>query len=954
MLQRVLYVAIIVFSAIVSNAQTGTLKGNIKDGSTNEPIIAANVVIKGTSQGVAADLNGDFMISKVKAGTYDLIISFISYRSDTLKGITVYPDQTTVINHSLLEEVQQIAEVVVTGARVVDNDIAVITEIKKSDLVAVGISAQQITMSQDRDAAQVMKRIPGVTILNNRFVNVRGLSERYSTVLLNGVIAPSTEVDSRAFAFDLIPSSMIDRMLVYKSGSAELPGEFAGSVINIGTKSVIDENSLSINITGGYRVGTTGKDFYKEEGSNTDALGFDNGLRALPSSFPERNLRTLTQDLSNYNNRKLVTEAGAGLPNSWSPLLSTAAPDLRTTINFSKSAYIGENVKLGNITSLSYSNTRQHIAQDNYYYEAYDPATNAKVGRRYVFNDDRDSQNARIGLISNFILELNPSNKIEFRNLLNQQGNSQVTMRTGLEDVQNNEIKNLALNYYERAMYSGQLQGKHGLTDRLNLGWVLGYSTVSADQPDYRRIRSQRSIGSTDPFSVVIPPGASSFDAGRFYSELTENVYTHALNFDFKLNPEKEEEQQGKISAGYYLAKTERDFDARWFSYRWASNPSFEVIQRPFGEIFTRPNLINEEDAAATPRLPLFIIEEGTNFSDKYTGENLLGAGYVGATIPINNFRLAIGSRVEYNNQELLSYDNIGGELKVENPVTSILPFMNLAYNLNEKNLFRVAYSKTVNRPIFREVAPFNYYDFDRNANFIGEPSLTIADIHNVDFRWERYPSKAENISFGVFYKYFQNPIETRLLQGSNLIYSFINAESATSYGAEIEMRKSLDGLTNSSFIDKFTVLFNSALIKSNVKLPAEADNQEKDRAMQGQSPYVVNASLMYNDLESGWQWNIAYNIFGRRIYAIGDYNQQSGFAQNPTQYEMPRHQLDFTVSKELRPHFEVKFGIQDVLNQKYRLMQDSDSDKEISDFDDAIQTFKPGQYVTLGVTYKL
>lgn len=954
MFQRLLYIGIFTFCAILSNAQTGTIKGKVKDAGTNEPVVAANVVIHGTSQGTAADINGDFTISKVKAGTYDVIISFISYKSDTLKGVTVYPDQTTVINHALAEEVQQISEVVITGSRAVDNDIAVITEIKKSDLVAVGISAQQITMSQDRDAAQVMKRIPGVTILNNRFVNVRGLSERYSTVLLNGVIAPSTEVDSRAFAFDLVPSSMIDRMLVYKSGSAELPGEFAGSVINIGTKSVVDENSLSINITGGYRAGTTGKNLYKEKGSNTDWLGLDNGVRSLPSSFPSQNLRLLSQDLSNYANRTAVTEAGANLPNTWSTQRASAAPDLRTTINFSRAGYVGKNIKLGNVTSLSYSNTRQRLEQDNFYYEAYDPATDAKPGRRYFYDDIRDAESSRIGLISNFIVELNPSNKIEFRNLFNQQGNSQVTVRTGVEDVQNNEINNLALNYYERSLYAGQLQGKHSLTNHLNFDWVLGYSTVAADQPDYRRIRAQRAIGSTDPFSVVIPPGASSFDAGRFYSELDEQVYTHALNFNFKISPEEEEEKQTKISAGYYLAKTERDFSARWFSYRWASTPRFDVIQQPFGEIFTRDNLINPEDAPNSPRLPLFLLEEGTNFTDKYKGDNLLAAGYVGATIPFSNFRLALGSRVEYNNQELLSYNNIGARLKVKNPITSILPFMNLSYNVSDKNLVRIAYSKTVNRPIFREIAPFNYYDFDRNANFIGEPSLKIADIHNVDLRWERYPSKSENISVGVFYKYFKNPIESRLLQGSNLIYSFINAESATSYGAEIEMRKSLDALTNSSFIDKFTVLLNGALIKSHVTLPSIASNQEKDRAMQGQSPYVINASLMYNDVESGLQWNIAYNVFGKRIYAIGDYNEQSGTALNPTQYEMPRHQLDFTVSKELRPHFEVKFGIQDILNQKYRLIQDSNSDKKITGFDDPIQTFKPGQYITLGVTYKM
>ncbi len=276
-------------------AQVGTIKGTVKDALTGEAVIGANVLIAGTSEGTAVDINGDFEIPQVKVGEHTLIISFVSYKTDTLKKVIVYPDQTTVINHKMMEESMQLGEVVVSGARVTNTDYAVITEIRKNDLVVVGISSQQITMSQDRDAAQIMRRVPGVTILNNRFVNVRGLNERYNTVLLNGVIAPSTEVDSKAFAFDLIPSSMIDRMMVYKSGAAEFPGEFAGGIVDINTKSVVEENSLSVNITTGFRAGTTGKDFYKAEGSSTDWLGYDNGFRQLPSTFPSENLREFSQ-----------------------------------------------------------------------------------------------------------------------------------------------------------------------------------------------------------------------------------------------------------------------------------------------------------------------------------------------------------------------------------------------------------------------------------------------------------------------------------------------------------------------------------------------------------------------------------------------------------------------------------------------------------------------------------
>ncbi len=231
---------------------------------------------------------------------------------------------------------------------------------------------------------------------------------------------------------------------------------------------------------------------------------------------------------------------------------------------------------------------------------------------------------------------------------------------------------------------------------------------------------------------------------------------------------------------------------------------------------------------------------------------------------------------------------------------------------------------------------------------------MKTANIHNADLRWETYPTSGESISLGVFYKYFIDPIETRLYPGSNIIYSYTNATKAYSYGIEAEIRKSLTGLTNSSFVDNLSILFNAAAIKSQVSFPESVENQDRQRAMQGQSPYVINGSLLYSALENGLQVNVAYNVFGKRIFAVGDYNQQSGVALNPTQYEMPRNQIDVTISKDFGSHFNMKLGIQDILNQKYRLIQDSNSDRKITGFDDAIQQYKPGQYVTFGVTYKV
>jgi TonB-dependent receptor len=947
-MQKIYFIALILLSTLSISAQVGTIKGQIKDEKTGEGIIGGNVVIEGTTIGASTDVEGNYVIPKVKAGKYNIVVTYVSYKTKTIKGLEVYPDQTTVLNTSIQEDAMELESVVITTQRQTDTEISVITELKKADLVAVGISSQQIKLSQDRDAAQVIKRIPGVTILNNRFVNVRGLSERYSTVMLNGVIAPSTEVDTKAFAFDLIPSNMIDRMLVYKSGSAELPGEFAGANIVIQTKSVIDENSFSVNLTSGFRAATTFGDFKTYEGSRTDFLGFDNGKRQLSSAFPSENLRVYSQDLSNSNNVRVLKNAAASLPNIWNTNSSKASPDYRLTVNFSRSIALGGGKKLGNVSSISYSNTKQRIEQLNGYYDQFIPSL-GKSDRRYKFNDIRDMENVRIGIISNFLFEFNPKNRIEFRNLFNQQGLSQVTTRTGLEgvvDAQSQEVNNLSLNYFGRGIYSGQLQGLHSFSDKLNLTWVLGYSSINANQPDYRRIRSQRLNGTNDPFQIVIPPGASTLDAGRFYSDLNEKVYTQSLNIDYKLKTDLPEDQQGKISFGYYVSQTNRDFSARWMSYRWfnSSNVNLSILEQPFETLFTEANVNPAEGTN-----PLFVLEEGTNFSDKYTGKNLLTAGYTSLTLPFaQKFRLSTGLRLEYNRQQLDSFDDKDKALTVNNPVTSLLPSLNLSYNLSEKNIFRIAYSRTINRPVFRELAPFNYYDFDRNSNSYGNPNLKVADIDNIDLKWENYPSKSENFSVGVFYKKFTNPIESELIGGSNLIYTFRNAPSAYSYGLEADARKSLDNISSNAFIQKLSFVFNGALIFSEVDL-GNVTNQEKKRPMQGQSPYVINAGLYYNNQNNGLQVNASYNVFGPRIFAVGD------LVQNATQYEMPRHQLDLTISKDINEHWEIKAGVQDILNQYYRILQDSNRDNKIDDsVDEPIIKYTPGQYVSVGISYKM
>jgi hypothetical protein len=721
----------VIFFFIISTsfAQVGTIKGVIKDEKNGDAIIGGNIVIEGTSIGAATDVDGNFIIQKVKAGKYNLVITYLSYVTKTIPNIEVYPDQTTIVNASIKEEATQLEAVTISAGRVTDTDVSVVTELKKADLIAVGISSQQIKLSQDRDAAQVIRRVPGVTIVGNRFINVRGLSERYSTVMLNGIIAPSSEVDSKAFSFDLIPSNMLDRMLVYKSGSPELPGEFAGAVVSIYTKSVVDENAMSISLSGSLRNATTGADVkLSQEKGGTDWLGSDDGTRSLPSAFPSANLRTLTSAAD----QSALANATKLLPNTWGTRHLTASPDFRLNFDIARTMNIGEKSKLQNITSLSYAQTNQRLELSNNYYDGFS-ASLQKSTPRYQYNDVRYTLTNRVGAVSNFTFQINPNHRIEFRNFYNQQGQNQWTERTGTENSINYDVKNQALNYFSRSIYSGQFSGKHSLSNAVSFNWILGYNSTDANQPDYRRIRSQRPTGTTEDFAVVFPSGASAFDVGRFYSKLKEQVYSAAGNIEVKINSADEDNKQSKVIAGYYLEQKDRTFDARWISYI-ERIVNLDLRKQPFDQIFL-PQYLGTN----------FTLAEGTNVGldkdasyDKYDGHSTLMTAYAGIVTPFaEKFRLSAGLRVEDNVQKIDVYDTDAKKLNATNsPLTVLMPFVNLSYNVSKEMYLRLAYSKTVNRPVFRELATFNFYDFERNANIFGNSQLITAKIDNIDLSY--------------------------------------------------------------------------------------------------------------------------------------------------------------------------------------------------------------------------
>jgi hypothetical protein len=934
---RIIALGLFILLSFSGFTQNTSIKGKVLDARTGEELIGVNVVIEGTKIGASTELDGIFEIKNVQPGTVVLVASFIGYETQKVT-LSVKPEGPTNTIIRLKEQSVMLEGATITVDKVTATENALVLETKEARQVVSGISRQQITKSQDRDAAQAMARIPGVTVVENRFVMIRGVSERYNSVMINNVVAPSTEVDKRTFSFDLISSSAIDRMMIYKSGSPELPGDFAGGVIKIFTNNSVSKDFTEVNFSVGYRNGTTFNPYLQSEGHFTDFLGFGGGsTRRLSRNFP-----TTDQLASSGRNNPLRQEAGRMLNNNFVANESVALPDYNLGVAFGRK-YTVNGKELTGLTTVNFSQSYQYFQRDFFRYFEWEDRTRP-VLQRFAFLDDTHQRDNKVSIMSNWSYRYSPNTRLRFSNFFTQIGENETIIRNGEDFIQRpgDDLRNYLLGYRSRSVYSGQLEGVHDLTDKSQVTWVVGGSYLGEAEPDLRRFRTYRprTFSEDQGFIMQLPPSSNLFETGRYFGSLNEFSVNNGLDYTYTFGESLGNKQQ--IKTGYYIDYRSRRFDSRYFSYLYPgfSDPVIgdSLSRLPLDVIFSEDNISVNNG---------FVIEEGTRPIDAYNASNFLTAAYGAIFYPIGLFNFSGGLRLEYNIQRMDSRDDFS-KIEVVRPILSVLPFVNGSYNFDEKNLIRLSGGRTVNRPEFRELAPFMFYDYKLEAARFGNPNLTTATIDNVDIRYEYYPRMGETISFGVFGKYFRNPIENRtIITTEQPNFTFINADFAYNYGAELEIRKSFQGLGMGKFVDRLSINANASYIFSVVDLGEAAIAQERTRPLQGQSPYIINAGLFYSDEQAKFDVALSYNIFGPRIFSVGD-------VLFPTIFELERHSIDATISKTLANGLMIKVGVQDILNFPFRFYQDTDRSETVTADDDPIFTFRRGQLVTCSIKLSL
>lgn len=906
--------------------------GKVTDAKSKEALIGATVQVDGTDFIAATDIDGNFKLTGLDSNAkYSLTIKYVAYENKRIDGVLA-SDQPQMISVALTPEEQTLGEVTVTGIARRNTETAMVQIAKNSPVIVNNVSAQEIGKTQDSNAGEVIRRVPGVSLIDDKFVMVRGLSQRYNNVWINGGAAPSSEADSRAFSFDLIPSAQIDNMQIVKTPSPEYPADYTGGFIVVNTKDIPTENITQVQVGGNWNTTSVFRNFAHAKGSATDFLGFDNGMRSLNGGF-NASLRPIGNGGTDLT--------GNGLNNDWTTKSMKPFGDLKLSANIGRRWELGKN-QLGMIAALNYTNEYRTFADmQNNQFGVYDERSDRSI---YLSNslDNQYNNNTRLGAMLNLtLLTAGGNSKLQMKNIFNQLGNDRYTFRQGV-DEQNNDTRSAEYYYRSRTTYNGQFTGKHTLNDD-ELDWSLSYSYANRNVPDRRRYLQNDAL---ETGTIQLTTGN---DISREWTKLDEHILSAAVNdkHDFDLNG-----WRPSIKVGAYGEYRTREYKTREFIYNW--EPENNTLPADFRKS-DLPTLLSNSDNFGQDKL--YLLEE-PNMRDNYKGHNTMGAGYLAATLPLGKLNVYAGVRYEYDRMELVTNtrDDRPSPLSHFYKYSDLFPSLNTTYKFSDKHQLRLSYGKTVNRPEFREVSPSVFYDFDLAADVKGNTELTPCYVQNLDLRYEFYPSRGELISVALFYKYFDAPIEwTYTLSGGNrLIYSYTNADHANNYGIEVDIKKDLSfiGLPN------FSWSFNGALIKSRVNFSGNA--LMENRPMQGQSPYLVNTGIFYKNDKQQLDIALLYNRIGKRIIGVGrSEGTTSGneALRVPDSYEMPRDVLDLSVSKKFGSHWEVKANIRDILAQRVyykEFVTATLNDGATKKVEQITRSFKPGRNIGLSITYKL
>lgn len=922
---------LLAFFSLKVFSQDAKVEGKITDSRTSQPIAGASVNVDNTTKGTISGMDGNFTLSLSSGASHIITVSFVGYQTKEISDITVTPGQIVTLN-VVLEIAAKTEEAIIIKTNPRKETVAaMISYQKNTNAVASVISSESIKRSPDKNTGEALKRAPGLSIQEGRYLVVRGLSDRYNQAMLNGVLLSSTEPDRKTFSFDIFPAAIIENIVINKTFIPEYSAEWAGGLVQINTRDIPSRGFLNIQVGTNFNTRTIGKDFYTYPGGKLDWLGFDDGTRALPSNFPKGNsFESLpASDKIGWSKKIAADKCSIYRENG---ALNTMGQNLQANGGFKTSLFKKD---FGGVFTLSYNRSLKALDYENSFFSF----VNEKASHSFAYSNTKYSEDVLWGAMANFSIKLNKDNVISVKNLFNIHSLNNVSLRSGKDYEANSQsgenIRARELSFTANTFFNTILSGEHEVNSlQSKIKWYGSFNILDESVPLQRRLQYNQDPSNPDaPYLALISSSLSQKSGSIFYSDLCDYIYSAAgdITIRYKLFSSNQ-----TVKAGYVLQVKDRLFDSRPFSVNLPSdNESLKALDED--HIFAPGNFGTADNQFHFD--PLF----GDQY--KYFAHSILNAGYLQFDNVFNKWlRIVWGARYESIDQ-LAGKSKSAGSYFVNSIKGDLLPALNITFKVNSKTNVRLAGSQTLVRPEFRELSNFAFYNFEVGATFTGDNTLKRTKITNYDLRYEIYPRAGEMVTAGVFFKHFDQPIELLLNQtgaGSSNTFNYVNANSAQSYGAEFEFRKKLDFLGEA--LKNFTLQGNLSYIYNRVKF----ENNNLDRPMQGQSPYLINAAILYDAKKPGLTATVLFNQIGRRILYVGS-------DEVPVIWEAPRPLLDFQVAKKIIINKgELKLNIADIINQKARFYYDLNNNKQYDAKDALALARNYGTNVSITFSYTI
>ena len=923
-------------------AQNGNIRGTIYEEATGEPLYGVTVVIAGTTTGAITDFDGRFDIS-IAPGTYDIQASFVSYRTVTIRGVEVASGEVTVIDViSLQEDVQQLEEIVIEADMIRDNEAALLTLKKKSANVMDGISAARFRKIGDSDAASAVQRVTGVSVEGGKYVYVRGLGDRYTKSILNGVDIPGLDPDRNTLPMDIFPTSVIDNIVVLKSFTSDLPSDFVGGLVDLQLKDLPEDRTFSVSADLGYNPSMHFNDQYLTySGGSKDWLGYDDGTRAIPTSgltsFPANFAEVVGRpnSVQGLQYQNILQRFGPNM----GAMKQRSGMNYGVGLSFGNQVPVGKN-KLGYILSLTYKRGTDFFQDVEYGRYGLNQRDNTvlEMDQRELQVGDFGVESVLVGGLAGISYKREKS-KYKFYALHLQNGES----RSGLWGYRGSDQGSVFdgiqtnLEYNQRGLTNLLLDGTHFLSGGAwEIGWKISPTRSRLEDPDIRftRLRIDNGVYQTGTESGLPERIWRNLEEDNLVTKIdvtrSHNLFSRdaRLKFGaantyktrdyliegFQINPRGVD-----LQTGYPLPPSFEGSSDTWFIPEPSNLPNDEIFA-PYNLWPTDANgfLGTTYEATFVPNNP-----------NAYSSNINNMAFYVSDQAMVTeDLKAIVGLRVE-NYEQRYTGQNQLGTIVLNNDVViedlGFFPTVNLVYGLTEQQNLRLSYSQTTARPSFKEASYAEIYDPMTGRTFIGgffvdedkatgqviwDGNLKTTDISNVDIRWEMFRERTQMVALSGFYKSFENPIE--IVQYAILANSFQprNVGRGQVIGAELEFRQNLTPSTNNIWTVSGNVTVTKSEIKMNpIELQSRRDNardgQEiKDtRDMAGQAPYLINFGLAYGGVTSRLEAGLYYNVQGETL-------QYVGIVDRPDVYTVPFHSLNFNATKTLGAKDQMRLGL--------------------------------------------